>query len=97
MASRVPGTASKRPFYYPALAAAQNVDDALGGMLLEVSATNEGGAVAYITVADAAGVLRKMAVPPADTREWRPIDGAAFTGQLTVTPSAALDVTVRTA
>lgn len=97
MPSRTPGTSSKRPFYYSALNGAQNVGTEADGQLLEVSATNEGGAVAYVTVSDANGNLRKIAVPPADTREWRPIDGAAFVGQLSVTTTAALDVTVRTA
>jgi hypothetical protein len=97
VASRTPGTSSKATFYYGALNGAQNVGDGTGGQLLEVSATNEGGAVAYVTVADANRTHRKVAVPATGNWEWRPIDGVQFDGQLTVTTTAALDVSVRIA
>ena len=98
--SRIPGVPSKRPFYFGALNGAQNVDNVApdaGGCLLEVSANNGTGGALTVTVADGTGTLRKFTVPANGNWEWRPIDGATYYGQLTVTTSGALDVTVRTA
>ncbi|TAM90624.1 hypothetical protein EPN42_05635 [bacterium] len=98
MFTRSPGQPSQRPFYYPALAAAQNVGGVNGGILLGLYATNEGASTAYLTVADSNGTLYKIAVPAGQTVPIRGVsDGREYSGQLSITPSAALDVTVELA
>jgi|SRR5579872_2082383 len=99
MFTRSPGQPSQRPSYFSALAAQQNVGAANGGILLGVYATNEAASgVAYLSVADATGTLYKIAVPAQTTVPIRSLnDGRIYNGQLSVTPTSALDVTVEIA
>lgn len=95
MFTRSSGQPSRRPFYYAALSGAQNVDSANGGILLGAMATNEGAAAAFLLIADASGNLFNLAVPPKQSQTLQPLpDGVAYLGQLVITASAALDVTV---
>jgi len=98
--NRIPGTPSSRPLYTAAQNGAANYgppNATGGGHVLEVSANNSGGAAVVVTVADTTGTFKKFTVPANASGSWEPRDGCAYAGQLTVTTSAALDVTVRLA
>jgi hypothetical protein len=93
VAFRQPGEPAARPFCYPALAAAQIVPTA-SQTLLAVYAANKSGSVANLTVSDANGEIGSVQVAANSTQTLFGEPGVQFVGALTVTPSAALDVTV---
>mgnify|MGYP001181035471 CR=1 FL=1 len=98
MAFRNPGEPASRPFCYPALAAAQVVGagstQAVGPTLITIIAANKGASAANLTVTDNSGEIGSLQIPAGDTETIFSEPGITFVGQLTVTPSAALDVTV---
>jgi hypothetical protein len=93
VAFRQPGEPASRPAFFAAATSAQTVQTT-SNLLIIVIANNEGAAAATLTVADSVGPIGKITIPPNSSEQIFGEPGVSVRGPITVTPSAALDITV---
>jgi hypothetical protein len=93
MAFRQPGEPAARPAFFPGATTPQSVPTT-SNLLVIVIGNNEGASAATLTVADSVGPIGKITIPPNSSEQIFGEPGVSVRGPITVTPSAALDITV---
>lgn len=95
MAFRQAGEPASRPIFNAGISSATPVGPAVGGVLYVVRVANKSASPLNCTVSDSTAQFDSIEVPANDTKSATyGATGAKYTGQLSVTPSAAADVTV---